>query len=514
MMDMFPDEAIADKQESERQKSKAPVRVKQVDRNQLCMRTVDVEKLIAESHAARGVWDFVSRLDLTEFYKDIGSLEGEAGRPAYDPKLLVSLWLYAYSDGVGTAREIARLCEYDPAYQWLTGLEVISYHTLSDFRISNQSALDELFKSSLGILSFEGLVEMKRAMHDGVKIKASAGSDTFRTKKTLQEHLEQAQQQIEALSDPDDEAATTRADQARRRAVQERKQRVESALQQMEEISRQRSPAERASVRSSQTDPDARKMKEANGGYAPNYNGQLTADAAHGIIVAARVSQSASDFRELRPALQEIKKNCGRLPDQLVTDAGFSSRENVLLMADNNIDYIAPTIKVADSAGQFHLRGIAPQFHTEAFHFDSENNRFLCPQQKILSFKSKRHRIGAIEHSYRAQLTDCASCPFKQQCCPKNTHNGRGIVRTELLPVVQQFVDKMNRPETMAIYKQRGQIIEFCNAWIKTKIGLRQFHVRGLIKVTMELIWACLAYNIKQWIRLRWHPPLQPISAP
>lgn len=513
MGDMFPDEAVVDKQKREGQKSKAPVRVKQIDRNQLCMRAVDVEKLIPENHAARGVWEFVSQLDLSEFYKGIESVEGEAGRPAYDPKLLVSLWLYAYSDGVGTARQIARLSEYDPAYQWLTGLEVINYHTLSDFRIGNKAALDELFKNSLGILSFEGLVEMKRAMHDGVKIKASAGSDTFRTKKTLLEHLEQAEQQIEALSDLDDEAAATRTDQARRRAVQERKQRVESALQQLEEIGQHRSPKEKASVRSSQTDPDARKMKEANGGYAPNYNGQLTADAAHGIIVAARVSQSASDFKELRPTLQEIEKNCGRLPDQLITDAGFSSRENVLLMADNNIDYIAPTIKVADSAGQFHLRGIAPEFHTEAFHFDSENNRFICPQQKILSFKRKRPRIGATEHSYQAKLTDCASCPFKQQCCPKNTHHGRSIVRTELLPVVQQFVEKMHQPEIKAIYKQRGQIIEFCNAWIKTKIGLRQFHVRGLIKVTMELIWACLAYNIKQWIRLRWHPPLQPISA-
>jgi transposase len=506
--DMFPDEPVKESQPQDQQKRKPPLKIKEVNRKQMCIRAVDVENLIPETHTARAVWDFVSQLDLAGYYSDVQSIQGESGRPIYDRKLLVSLWLYAYTDGVGNAREIERRCGHDPAYQWLTGMEVISYHTLSNFRVQNQAALDELFTKSLAILSFEGMVEMKVAAQDGVKIKASAGTDTFRSKKTIQEHLQQAQEQIQALSNIDEPSEMNKAHQARLQAKIQRKNRIQAALQQMEKLSKNHPAEKQEALRISETDPEARKMKEANGGYAPNYNAQITADAANGIIIAARVSQSSSDFKELAPSLEQIQKNCGRLPDQLITDAGFSSRENVLLMAENNVDYIAPTLKVAATAGQFDRRGIAPEFRTEAFQYHPETNSFSCPQSKTLHFRTKRARIGTIEHSYQAKFSDCQQCPFKQQCCPQNTHNGRSIVRTELLPVVQNFVQKMSQPEAKTIYKQRGQIIEFCNAWIKTKIGLRQFHVRGLIKVTMELIWASLAYNIKQWIRLRWLPAI------
>ena len=121
------------------------VRCKPVQRNQLLLRPVDVEKLVGQEHAVRAIWELVGTLDLEPFYADVGALEGEAGRPAWDPKVLISLWIYAYQDGVSSAREIARLCEYHPAYQWLTAMEVVNYHTLADFRIAHQAALDGFF---------------------------------------------------------------------------------------------------------------------------------------------------------------------------------------------------------------------------------------------------------------------------------------------------------------------------------------------------------------------------------
>ena len=126
-----------------------PPRLKPVNRKQLLMRTVDVERLIVEDHPARAIWEFVGRLDLTAFYRDIGAVEGVAGRSAWDPRLLISVWVYAYSEGVSSAREVSRLCEYDPACQWLTGLEEINHHTLSDFRVAHKEALDDLFKKVL-----------------------------------------------------------------------------------------------------------------------------------------------------------------------------------------------------------------------------------------------------------------------------------------------------------------------------------------------------------------------------
>jgi transposase len=167
-------------------------RLKPVNRKQLLLRTVDVEKLVEPDHRVRAIWELVGQLDLTGFTADIGLVEGVAGRPSFDPRLLISLWAYAYSEGVSSAHEVERRRSYHPAYQWLTGCDVINYHTLSDFRVQHQGALDELFAQLLGVLSSEGLISLERVMHDGTKVKAAAGGHSFHRQKTLRAHLEAA----------------------------------------------------------------------------------------------------------------------------------------------------------------------------------------------------------------------------------------------------------------------------------------------------------------------------------
>jgi transposase len=181
---------------------KSPPRLVPVNRQQLAWRTIDVERLIEEDHPARAIWEFVGKLDLSPFHQAIGAVEGVAGRPALAPQLLISLWVYAYSEGVSSARQIARLCEYHPAYQWLTGLEAVNDHSLSDFRVEHQAALNELFTQALGLLSAEGLVTLPRVMHEGTKVKACAGADTFGHEETIRTPLEMARQQVAAMGGP------------------------------------------------------------------------------------------------------------------------------------------------------------------------------------------------------------------------------------------------------------------------------------------------------------------------
>ncbi len=176
------------------------VRCKVVERNQLFFRPVDVEKLVGSTHRVRGIWEFVGGLDLSGFYASVEAVEGQAGRPVWDPRVLLSLWVYAYSNGVNSAREIAQRCEYHPAYQWLTGMEVVNYHTLADFRVAHQGELDELFVQVLGVLSYHKLITLKRVMHDGTKIKAAAADKSFRRQATLEAHLEAARQQVQAMA--------------------------------------------------------------------------------------------------------------------------------------------------------------------------------------------------------------------------------------------------------------------------------------------------------------------------
>ena len=485
------------------------VRLKPINREQMVLRPVDVEALVPEDHEVRAIWEFVGRLDLSRYYEDIEVIEGEAGRPALDPRLMISLWIYAYSKGIGSAREVSRLCEYDPAYQWLTGMEPINYHTLSDFRVVHKEALDDLFTEVLGLLSAEGLISLERVMHDGTKVKACAGADTFRREERVRRHLEAARQQVEQMGDPRlAEEVSPRVAKARQRAAREKKERLELALEELERIRAcKSSQEEKQEVRVSMTDPQARVMKQSDGGYAPSYNAQISTDAKEKVIVGVGVSQCGSDYEELVPGAEKVEETMGRVPEQMVTDGGFVSRENILAMKEKGIDFIGPMgVGVAQSAGQMKRRGVDPSFYPEAFHYDALSDTYRCPGGESLRPDGEEKRPGRTNYKYRASAADCQKCIFKGKCCPQNEMMGRAIVRGVDDPVVVAHKQKMETDEAKKIYRQRGAVAEFPNAWIKDKIGLRQFRLRGLVKVGMEALWACLTYNIKQWIRLRWRP--------
>src|SRR5437868_9309373 len=213
----------------------ARARVKPVDRSQLTWQMLDVERLIEPEHPARAIWELVGRLKLDGFYAPIVALEGTAGRTPWDPRLLVSLWIYAYSRGISSAREMARRCSYEPAFQWLCGLEEINHHTLSDFRVDHDASLRELFVQVLGVLSSEGLVSLERVMHDGTRIKANAGADSFRREERLKQHLEAARKQVEEMGDPRLEQPT-RKQAAQERALRDRQQRLEQALEEVQKV--------------------------------------------------------------------------------------------------------------------------------------------------------------------------------------------------------------------------------------------------------------------------------------
>jgi transposase len=481
-------------------------RLKAINRQQMVLRPVEVEKLVPEDHEVRAIWEFVGRLDLSRYYEEIEVMEGEAGRRALDPYLLIGLWIYAYSQGVSSAREISRLCEYDAAYQWLSGMDSVNYHTLSDFRVKHREALDELFIQVLGLLSAEGLITLERVMHDGTKVKACASGDTFRREERVRGHLEAARQQVEEMGDPRTaEEVSPRVAKARQRAAREREARLEEALRELEKIRALKpSPEDKKEARVSMSDPEARVMKQSDGGYAPSYNVQITTDAKEKVIVG--VSQCGSDYGELVGAEERVEETLGCAPGQMVVDGGFVSRENILAMEEKGIDLIGPMgTGVGQSRGQLNRRGVDPAFYPEVFCYDAITDTYICPAGKVLRHEGGERRVGRTDYKYRASAASCQACSFKQKCCPQNT-KGRSLVRGVDDPIVVAHMEKMETEEAKQIYRQRGAVAEFPNAWIKDKIGLRQFRLRGLIKVGMEALWACLTYNIKQWIRLCWRP--------
>ena len=313
---LFPD---VDAREAGDGRDDAPARYETANRTQIELQPCDLEALLPPGHAARLVWRFVEGLDLSAFYATIRAREGRAGRPAIDPKILVALWLYATMDGVGSAREVDRLCYSHDAYRWLRGGVSVNYHTLSDFRVAHQAALDDLLTQSIAVLLHRGIVTLARVAQDGTRVRGSAGAGSFRRGETLQACQRQARKQVERTQRQTDATVNAQVEAAQRRAAIDRLARVEEALAQLPAVQaiKDRQPKKKrpTEARVSTTDPDARVMKMADGGYRPAYNVQLATDVDSRVIVGVRTLNSGADQSQLGPMLDAIAHRLGgRLP--------------------------------------------------------------------------------------------------------------------------------------------------------------------------------------------------------
>src|SRR5262245_4805760 len=193
---LFGDDLEGDSGKKQAKKARGEARVKRPNRRQSILRPQVIDELIPSDHRARAIVKFVEQMDLDAFYDAVQARGSEPGRPATDPAMQVSLWLFATSEGVGSSRQLERLCDRDDAYRWICGGVQVNYHTLSDFRVGHGKALDELMTQALGVLMHQGLVQLKRVAHDGVRVRASAGADSFRSHRGLRRCLKAAKEQV------------------------------------------------------------------------------------------------------------------------------------------------------------------------------------------------------------------------------------------------------------------------------------------------------------------------------
>jgi transposase len=307
-------------------------------RDQPEMQWASLDQLIDPDHQVRIVWAAVCKLDLSSWLHDIKAVARHVGRDATDPRLLLSLWVYATLRGIGSARELDRLCREHMAYKWLCGGVSVNYHMLSDFRSRGGDKWDELLTQIVAVLLDAELVKMDRVAQDGMKVRASAGKSSFRRQGRLEEFLEEAREQVEKLkqlAEEDGEELTRRQRAARERAARERQQRIEEALRQREEVQKQREATAKKSgrkvdeARASTTDPEARTMKFADGGYRPGYNVQFATHTGTGVIVGVEVTNAGTDNEQLTPMLQQLNDRYNRVPPEALVDGGFATLDAV-----------------------------------------------------------------------------------------------------------------------------------------------------------------------------------------
>ena len=329
-----------------------PPRLRQVDRQRV-IPTMPLEDLIGSDHQARLVWDFCLGLDLSPLYDAVGSREGGPGHPAIDPRIHVALWLYATLEGVGSARALARLCVHHAAFRWVAGGVSVNHHTLSDFRVGHVEWLDGLLTHSVAVLREQGLVDLNRVAQDGMRVRASAGAASFHRKATLEEHLEEAREQVARLKeemDDDPSAPSRRHAAARARAARERQQRLEQALARLPELEAKKKPDERDKARASSTDPEATVMKMADGGFRPAYNVHYTAGCGSLVIVGVEVIATGSDMGRLAGMLEQVHGRLDARPGQVLADGGFASLDDIeaVQTAPHNATVYAPVPKPKD----------------------------------------------------------------------------------------------------------------------------------------------------------------------
>jgi transposase len=479
----------------------------------MVMRAVEVERLIEEDHPARALWELVGRLDLSRYYAGIAAVEGRAGREHTDPQVLISLWLYAYSRGISSAREMAQRCEYEPAFQWLCGLEPISHRTLSGFRSSQKPALDDLFVQVVGMLSAEGLITLERVTLDGTKIKANAGGNTFRRQEKIAAHLQLAREQVRLMEEQaaEEEQMTRRQVAARRRAARQRQSRLEAAGREVERLQREKKEDRDSFVaRASSTDPEAHVMRNGEGGTVPSYNLQVVTDAAQGLIVNVEATTDAVDHHQLAPALERCAQTLGRHPGQIVADGDYTHHASVAAAESCGVDFYG-SWQESWKPGERDAQGRSAEFLASAFPYDAERDCFTCPAGEILTHRAiQNHEHGVRLHVYRAPREACGNCALRRQCAPLSARPQwvRSLSRSEEPATTLAFKAKMATPEAQQIYAQRSRIAEFPHAWIKERCGLRQFRCRGRLKATLEAMWAALSYNLTRWFALRRRPTL------
>jgi transposase len=410
-------------------------RLRPINRHQIRFQMMSLDQSIPADHPVRAVWQLVMAMDLSRWLKNIKAVEGEPGRDATSPYLLVAIWVYATSEGIGAGRPLAEACEKSTDFRWLCGEVTVNHSLLCKFRSENHEAWDDLMTTIVAALCHAGLVTLKSVAHDGMRVRASAGKHTFRRKATLEQCRQEARKQVEALKQLEGEELSDRQQAARERAARERQERVEQALEHCEELQVQREKRAKTTgkqktkvreARASTTDPEARTMQFADGGYRPGYNVQYSTDMDSGLIVGVDVTNAGSDAQELVPMLEQIKTRYDKVPENTVNDGGFVNLEAITRATEMGCTVYAP-------------------------------------------LKEEKKQLEAGKD------------PYKKKKCDS--------------PAVAAWRERMGTPEGKAFYRLRGQIAEWVNAQARNR-GLQRFTVRGSKKCRTVATLFALTHNL------------------
>lgn len=442
------------------------------------------------THLARVINAVVNRLDLSA----IEAKYNEEGRPAYYPRMLLKVIFYGYSTGTRSSRKINQKLGTDLAYIYLSGHQHPDFRTISDFRKNNLDILHNLFVQVVVLCKQMGIVKLGHVALDGTRIKGSASRKRTKGKEKLEEEIQRLKQEIsqifkeaQRIDDEEDKEDTGKdsdiPDELNKK--QELLKRLEDAYKVLQELG-----LDKVNI----TDSEAR-FQKTEYGIKPGYNGQCIVDDAQQVIVAEELTTNPGDTELLKPMVEQLEKNIGACPEKLSVDGGYYDGENIAYLESKGIDGYIPSNKTdEDNSGEGH------KFTKETFKYNSREDIYICPLNKVLGLKGSRIKKDKTHRPKKVWLyecNDCIDCRSRDKCLNTSKKSRMRIIQRDGYEENRQRMEiKMAMKVSKEIYSRRAYTIEPVFGHLKEGLGYRQFLLRGRKGAGGEFSLMCIAHNI------------------
>jgi transposase len=456
------------------------------DRTQAMLLPECVEDYVGPDNPVRVVEAFVEQLDLRAMGFE-GSDPQATGRPAYHPSVLLKIYIYGYLNRIQSSRRLEHETQRNIELMWLAGRLMPDFKTIANFRKDNGRAIRQVCRQFIVLCRQLNLFSQALVAIDGAKFKAVNNRDKNFTSAKMKRRMAAIEESIERYLSSMDTADRAEPEVAalKKGRLQDK---IEALKQQMErlkaiETQMNASPDQQVSL----TDPDARSMKNREGGIV-GYNVQTAVDAEHRLIVAHEVVTDGVDRDQLAPMAEQARQAIGTEELTVVADRGYFKGEQILDCTNAGITPLVPKTLTSNSRAQ-------GRFDKQDFIYVAADDEYRCPagERAIRRFTSVEN--GLTLHKYWSST--CPRCAIRAQC---TTSDYRRITRWEHEAVMEAMQDRLDRqPEIMRV---RRQTAEHPFGTLKLWMGASHFLTRTLQRVRTEMSLHVLAYNLKRVMRI------------
>jgi transposase len=498
-------------------------------RDQRVLIPTTLDDAVADDHEVRVLDEILQSIDWSEWIAEYSQVRGQ---PPIHPRVLAAVLLYGMMRRIRSSRVLEYMTGHNIDFMWLTEGRKIDHTTLCKFRTRFKKQLKSLFRQVGQIALNIGLIRLGEVTFDGTRVKAnndryetSTAADVEKQLAELSERFGKWLDEAERADATEDESLGTSSEalpaelanaKARRERLKQAQQQLQAAeaARRKEGIDPTKNPPQLPS-----TDPDSKVLPNKEGGYAPNYTPLAAVDTHSDFIVYADVIADVAENTQTVTMVDEVTKDFGKQPEAVLADGLHATGPNIEALEQRGVEFFSPlSCETAannpavredpsqpvpeDAWSKLPINPQTKKLDKACFVYDEKENQYYCPLGKTLEFeKTKPETRQGQKITLQVYRCDsCEGCPLAGLCISEKNRGGRTVTRDNYAKIREQHAAKMQTPEARERYQRRFHAGETPFGWLKQTLGLRQFLLRGLVKVRTEWLWACTAHNVKKLV--------------